>query len=165
MTDAENAAAAFASVLARIARIEDPTAGVPALAAEVLDRYPGWTDREQTDPRELGGDIAGPGGPFEHGGVVLDASRAILADEVDVAKVDPDAGARGHDETFAILVGGRINQTQDRGKVMMFGDLDLFASLITEMHGVAERAGVDYARRLRDLCVERWAKMPHPPAG
>jgi hypothetical protein len=73
-------------------------------------------DPRMTDPRELGGDIAGPGGPFDHGAVLLDASKAIHVDFQEVCKIDAEHGARGQ-LAFALLVEGRINQSQDRAKV------------------------------------------------
>jgi hypothetical protein len=111
-----------------------------------------------TDPRELGGDIAGPGGPFEHGGVLLDASKAIHVDFQEVCKIDAEHGARGQ-LAFALLVEGRINQTQDRAKVMCIESLDGLAALVTEINGVAERAGVH--DEFLALCDARWKAMPH----
>lgn len=108
------------------------------------------------DPRELGGAIAGPGGPFDFGEVVIDASRAIIVDYQEVAKIDE--GARGQ-EAFAFMFGGRINQTPDRASVVLLGDIDFMAATITEMHGVAERAGLK--RKLHQACEQRWREMPH----
>lgn len=113
------------------------------------------------DPRKLGGEIAGPGGAMDFGGVVLDARHAILVESQEVCKVDPEHGARGNDEMFAFLFAGRINQTIDRAKVMLFGDLDFMAAIVTEIHGVAERAGPEYQRKLHRLCEDRWREMPH----
>lgn len=112
-----------------------------------------------TDPRELGGSISGPGGPFDLGEVVIDASRAVIVDFQEIAKVDPKQGARGQ-MMFALLIKGRINQTADRVNVMLFESLDGLSALITEAHGVAERAGVQ--KELDALCDSRWERMPHP---
>jgi hypothetical protein len=111
------------------------------------------------DPRELGGDMAGPGGPFDFGQTVIDARQAVLVDAQEWAKVDPEAGARGQDEMFAGLFQGRINQTQDRARVLLFGNLDFLAATITEIHGIAERAGLN--NKLMAACEARWADMPH----
>jgi len=112
------------------------------------------------DPRDLGGSFSGGDDPFGQGDVLLDARYAILADNLDVCKVDPEHGARGREGVYAVLIGGRINQTQDRARVMFFGDLDWLAALVTEINGVAERAGrsAEFGR----LCDERWRRMPHP---
>lgn len=107
------------------------------------------------DPRNLHGDISGPGGPHDEGGVVLDATKAILLDMQMVARIDQ--GARGQ-EAFALLLGGRINQTADRAQVLFMAPLDGFAALITELHGVARRAG--RGDELARLCAERWEEMP-----
>jgi hypothetical protein len=109
---------------------------------------------DMTDPRDLGGDIAGPGGPHDFGGVVLDASKALIVDYQEVCKIDE--GARGR-LGFAVLVSGRINQSEDRAKVMLFESLDGLAALVTEIHAVAERAGVGV--ELYKLCGERWQKL------
>jgi hypothetical protein len=111
-----------------------------------------------TDPRGLGGEIAGPGGPFDGGNVVIDASNAIIVDYQEICKIDPNQGARGQ-LAFALVVGGRINQTQDRAKVMCIEGLDGLAALVTEIHGVAERAGV--TKEFMEACEKRWKVMPH----
>lgn len=110
------------------------------------------------DPRDLGGSIAGPGGPYEHGQVVLDASKALIVDFQEVCKVDEHGGARGQ-LMFALLLEGRINQTQDRARVMCFESLDGLAALVTEVNGVAERAGVQ--DEFLAICDQRWKAMPH----
>ena len=111
-----------------------------------------------TDPRDLGGSFSGGDDPFGEGDVLIDARHAILADQLDVCKVDKERGARGQ-EFYALLIGGRINQTQDRAHVMALGDLGWLAALITEAHGVAERAG--RLEALGELCKRRWEAMPH----
>lgn len=115
-------------------------------------------DPRMSDPRELGGDIVGPGGPFDRGGVLLDMSKAIHVDYQEVCKIDP-RGARGQ-LAFALVLEGRINQTQDRAKVMCIESLDGLAALVTEANGVAERAGV--LDEFMALCDARWKAMPHP---
>jgi hypothetical protein len=162
----------FGEVLARVLRFREDPAGRDAAEAQadceaLLDALRDVTLATQggelvEDPRLLGGAMAGPGGPFDHGGTVLDASRAILVDSQEVCKVDRERGARGQ-EMFAFLFEGRINQSPDRARVMLFGDVDFMAAVITECHGVAERAGADCQRRLHERCAERWADMPHPP--
>jgi hypothetical protein len=112
-----------------------------------------------TDPRDLGGSFSGGDDPFGASNVLIDARHAILASHLDICKIDPEGGARGRDDVYAVIVGGRINQTQDTARVLFFGDLDWLASLITEAHGVAERDGK--LAELQRLCQERWEKMPH----
>jgi hypothetical protein len=127
------------------------TCPVCAAPVRVLDR------EVRIDPREMGGDIAGPGGPFDQGGVVVDTRHAILVDRLDVARIDDWNNA----DAYALLVEGRINRSTDRAKVMLTGDLDCLASFVTEIHGVAQRAhktGEFMAR-----CERRWKEMPHKP--
>ena len=112
-----------------------------------------------SDPRRLHGDIAGPGGPHDFGGVILDASRAIIMDSVDVSTIEPDHGGRGK-SALALLLGGRINQTQDRARVLFLFGTDGAAGIITELIGVIGRAAgpavaaefvADVMRRMDDL--------------
>ena len=112
------------------------------------------------DPRELGGTVTGPGGPFDFGQAIIDASRAILPDYQEVVKVDPES-AGDDDEAFAFLFSGRINRTSDRASVMLLGGIDFMAATITQCHGVAERAGLQ--RKLHEACEARWREMPHGP--
>lgn len=114
----------------------------------------GQGDSGFTDPRDLGGDVSGPGGPYDRGAFVVDARRALLVDYQEVCQID----GWGED-VYALLLEGRVNRTQDRAKVMAVGGIDFMAALITELHGVAERAGV--GDELRRACDERWQEMPH----
>lgn len=82
----------------------------------------------------------------------------ILDDHLVIAKINE--GARGQ-EGFVLLVEGRINQSEDRAKVMLFESLDGLAAIMTEIHGLVDRAGV--SREFVELCNERWAKMPQGP--
>jgi hypothetical protein len=103
-----------------------------------------------SDPRELkGGMIGGED-------VILDDRKAVLVDSIDVCKVN-EWSQQDH-LVFGLLVGGRINKSRDRANVLLMGDLDFMAAVITQMHGVAERAGV--GEELKELCQKRWAEMP-----
>lgn len=109
-----------------------------------------------TDPRELGGSVAGPGGPMDEGAFIIDSRRAILMDSLEVVKVDDSSGM----DALAMLAGGRINRSEDTARVMFLGDLDMLAAFITEAHGLAERMGRQ--DELHGLCRARWERMPHP---
>jgi hypothetical protein len=108
------------------------------------------------DPRELGGSIGGPGGPFDEGGVVIDATKAILVDHQTVSQVDK--GVRDQ-MAVALLAEGRINQSEDRASVVLLLSMDGLAALVTEIHGITERAG--YHAEFKRICNERWKEMPH----
>lgn len=129
-------------------------------AAEVFIAAMDGVIEHVKDPRELGGALAGPGGAFDWGQTVIDASRAILVDDQEIAKVDPKS-AGDNDETFACIYSGRINRTPDRASVMLLGDMDFMAATITEMHHVAKRAGLH--DKLTAACERRWKQMPHNP--
>jgi hypothetical protein len=110
----------------------------------------------ETDPRKLGGDIAGPGGPFDEHGVVVDTRRAILMDTLGIVKLDnPDDEG---ELVVGVLIEGKINQSDDRASVLVLGDLDMLAAFITEAHDLANRMG--RGDELFDLCEARWMKMP-----
>lgn len=129
-------------------------------AAEVYIAAMDATIEHVKDPRQLGGSLSGPGGPFDFGGVVIDASRALIVDYQEIAKIDPESAA-DQQEAFACMFAGRINKTPDRASVMLLGNIDFMAATITEMHGVAERAGLQ--RKLHEACERRWREMPHDP--
>jgi len=85
-----------------------------------------------TDPRRIPGAMAGPGGPHDVGGVVLDARNAVILDSVDVSTIDPERGARGQ-HAVALVLGGRINQTKERASVLFLFGTDGAASIVTEL--------------------------------
>jgi hypothetical protein len=85
-----------------------------------------------TDPRDIPGAMAGPGGPHDRGGVVLDARNALLLETVDVSTVDPERGGRGQ-QAVAMVLGGRINQSQDRASVLILFGTDGAAAIVTEL--------------------------------
>lgn len=87
-----------------------------------------------TDPRDLGGSISGPGGPYTRGGVVVHTERALLLDDLTVALID------GEDEPHvALMLGGPINTTQDRADLLVVANADGVAALITQVIGLVER--------------------------
>jgi hypothetical protein len=82
-------------------------------------------------------DVAGD--PHAVGGALLDARSAVLLDTVDVALVDTKAD----EEPVAMLLalGGRINYADDRVQhAYLFGP-DGAAGLVSELVGLAARAG------------------------
>lgn len=112
-----------------------------------------------TDPRELRGAIVGDGGSHETGGVVLDTRNAILLNDVTVSTVDPEGGGRGK-EYFAMLLAGRINQTNESGQVLFIMNTDGAAAVVTQLLALLARADVspaihtyiaDLRRRLDEL--------------
>jgi hypothetical protein len=140
--------------------LEAPTcAGSPALGTthgrRQMRAVTALIEAAPIDPRELGGAVSGPGGPFDEGQVIVDTSRAILQDHLEVVKIDNPSDGR---EIVAVLISGRINRSIERADVMVMGDLDMLAAFITQAHGLAERMGRQ--DELHDLCRRRWAEMP-----
>jgi hypothetical protein len=109
-----------------------------------------------TDPRGLLGDIAGPGGPHDWGQNIVDASHAILLDGVTASTLDPDdGGERG----VALLLEGRINQREERGRVLFIMGTDGASAIITEIVALLGRArAMDADGFLTDL-VKRIEKL------
>ena len=94
---------------------------------------------EPTDPRAIPGDIAGPGGASEWHGVILDATHAVLMDHASAA-IGHNAKP-GAPEYVALLLGGRVNRTQDRARVLYVFDADGAAAIVTELEALMRRAG------------------------
>lgn len=92
-----------------------------------------------TDPRKIPGSMAGPGGPHDRSGVVLDARHAVLLETVDVSTLDPERGARGQ-AALAMVLAGRINQSCDRASVLFLFGTDGAAAVITQLIAVIGRA-------------------------
>lgn len=83
--------------------------------------------------------MAGPGGPHDRGGVVLDARNAVILETVDVSTIDPERGGRGQ-SALALVLGGRVNQTKDRVQVLFILGTDGAAAIVTELIGLYGRA-------------------------
>lgn len=86
-----------------------------------------------TDPRKIPGGIAGPGGPHDRGGVVIDTRHAVLLETVDVSTLD-EANA------IAMSLGGRINRSKDRANVLFLFGTDGAAAIVTELIALMGRA-------------------------
>jgi hypothetical protein len=94
-----------------------------------------------TDPRGLGGSVAGPGGPHDRRGVILDASHAVILDHAEVVALEDHPG------TVAMVLSGRVNRTEDRASVMFIFDTDGAAAITTELTALFARAGGELAAR------------------
>ena len=92
-----------------------------------------------TDPRTLGGSIAGPGGPRDRNSVVLETDRAVLFDDMTVCQIEPSTPVT--DPMIAMVLSGRINHTTDRAEVLFMFDLDGAAAIVTELLALAMRMG------------------------
>jgi hypothetical protein len=112
------------------------------------------------DPRDLGGDIAGPGGPYDENAVVVSVEHAVLLDNTQVALVEAHRNGEFAEKALALLMEGRINKTQDRAKVLFLLNGDGAAALVTELVGVAKREGEEFAADFVVAMEERTKEMP-----
>jgi hypothetical protein len=108
-----------------------------------------------SDPRRLGGEISGPGDPFERGGVVVDTRRALLLEQTVVSTVDDQA-----QPTAAIMLTGRINRTPERVTLLVLVNGDGLAALATEIIGLTLRESGPLAAEFRAAFEARMAEMP-----
>lgn len=114
------------------------------------------------DPRKLGGSIAGPGGPYAAGEFVIDTRNAVILDAVEVAVVGGvRQGVLDPKPITALVLRGRVNKTDDRAQVLFLLNEDGAAGIVTELVGVASRAGwaTEFLARVRD----RLKDMPTAP--
>lgn len=113
-----------------------------------------------TDPRKLGGDIAGPGGPYDEDAVVVSVEHAVLLDNTNVALIETHRDGKFTEKALALLMEGRINKTHDRAKVLFLLNGDGAAALVTELVGVAKREGAEFAADFVVAMEERQKEMP-----
>jgi hypothetical protein len=108
-----------------------------------------------TDPRAVGGDIAGPGGPLDRNAVVLNTERAVLVDNTTVAVMHGEEAG----DFVGMLVEGRVNRSTDRVRLLLLLNGDGVAAMVTEMRAVMRRAAAggvgeglvaEYAAATRD---------------
>lgn len=107
------------------------------------------------DEARSGGDAV-LGSPYGRGDSVLDTRGAVLMDHMDVILVDTKA-----DElpAMALVIEGRVNYGTRRVKQMYLFGTDGAAGLVSEIVGLAARAGpgfgtdfqADLARRMDEL--------------
>lgn len=103
----------------------------------------------QRDPRQLGGSIVGPGGPFDENAVVLDTRNAVLMEHVNVSLVGAVRGGQVAERpTLAMALEGRINKSSDRAEVLYLFDEDGAAAIVSQLVGLAVRIGPEFAARL-----------------
>lgn len=136
-----------------------PTAAeAVARALDEADRI--LADEEPaTDPRRLGGGIAGPGGPYDENAVVIDTQNAVVLEAVEVAIVGAvRRGVLDEKPVAAVVLRGRVNKTSDRVQVLYLANEDGAAGIVTELVGLASRAGWgdEFLSRVR----ERMEEMP-----
>lgn len=118
------------------------------------------------NPRRPRGDIAGPGGPSDRYGVVIDTTHAVLLDYSTVALVEPTRNGRKGPPAIALMMEGRVNKATERTRILYLINGDGAAAIVTEMLGLikrAEHAAPALAAEMRKRLGERWDEMPTDP--
>lgn len=112
-------------------------------------------------PTELGGRIAGPGGPQDRNGVVLDLTDAVLLDSTVVTLVEGrrTGGDVPGEPLVALELTGRVNKSTDRADVLFLMDADGAAAIVTELLGLAGRAET-FDSELMDRIRTRLEELP-----
>lgn len=101
-----------------------------------------------TNPRRLGGEISGPGGPHDQGQVVIDATDAIIMQSLDVCVIDQVRDGNPTGKGIYLVVDGRINKTNERARVGIVCGTDGAAALVTELLALTHRAGLQMLMEL-----------------
>lgn len=123
-----------------------------------------WRESARTtDTKALPGDIVGPmDDPFADDSVIVDTRRAVLLAGTDVAlTVNPSDGL----EFCALLMSGRVNRSSDQSRVVYLTGPDGMAALVTQLIGLAQRRGGDFANEFGTLMMRRMAELPTRPEG
>ena len=93
-----------------------------------------------TDPRTLKGSIAGPGGPRDRNAVVVDATHAVLLDDLTVCLVEPHRDGRQTGRPcLAMTLAGRVNHLDETAEVLFLFDADGAAAIVTELLALGAR--------------------------
>jgi hypothetical protein len=108
------------------------------------------------DPARSGGDSVG-GSPYGRGNTVLDMRGAVLLEYNEVILVD---SKRDEAPAMALILEGRVNYETRRVKQMYLFGPDGAAALVTQMFGLAARAGGRFAQEFAELVTERSKEMP-----
>lgn len=136
----------------RKGRYGDPRKRKPVLAGDLMRQA---QPNGLSDPRRLGGQMSGPGGPHERGAVLMDLTDAVIMSGVEVCTVDTMRGGQMAGQVIFMTVDGRVNKTSDQVRVGYLFDTDGAAALITELLALADRFGPemldDVTRRLTEL--------------
>lgn len=100
------------------------------------------------DPRKAGGSFAGPGGPHDKHGVVVDTGDAVLLDHCGVVLVEPYRSGQAGPPMLGMTLSGRINRTPDRTEILYLFDEDGAAGIITELLALGSRIGEGFVERM-----------------
>jgi hypothetical protein len=115
-------------------------------AAEVAD-----------EPHSGGAMVDVVGDPYARGGVMLDARKAVLMDSLDVCLVDTK-----QDDTpvMMLVIDGRVNYQNRRTSQAYLFDADGAAGLVSQLVGLAGRAGGRFAAEFKADLDRRIGELP-----
>lgn len=114
---------------------------------------------ENSDPRNLGGSISGPGGPYDEDSVFIDTTNAVLLEACEVAIFGAvRQGVLDDKPICALVMRGRVNKTPDQVQVLFMMNEDGAAALVTQIIGLQSRAG--WSEEFLERVRERMADMP-----
>lgn len=97
--------------------------------------------------------------PFGRNNSVVDTRTAVLMDHVDVVLLTNPSDSR---TIVGLQLAGRINQTTKRADHLYLFDADGIASIVTELLGLAERAGKPFADLVQARITDRAKNLPKP---
>lgn len=113
--------------------------------------------RRNTDPRKVGGDVAGPGGPEDRDAVVLDTSKAVLLNHATALIAHLTRKGEPLD-AYALMLEGKINGAQDRSRVLYLTDIDGAADVVAHLLSLAKRNGQEQEFSAAVSASEAWTR-------
>ncbi len=132
---------------------QEGKASIPELVHE-LTREPETIE----DPRRLGGNLTGTGGPHDKGGTTIDTRDAVLLDYAEVATGEDASDGTG--DAIALLLGGRVNGSKDTARIVYLMDVDGAAAIVTELEALVRRGARDgWADRYANAKAWREARL------
>jgi hypothetical protein len=108
------------------------------------------------DPARSGGDSVG-GSPYGRGDSLLDTRGAVLLDYNEVILVDTK---QVDVPSMAMVLEGRVNYSAQRVKQMYLFGPDGAAGIVTQLFGLAARAGGRFAAEFATCVDKRSKEMP-----
>lgn len=101
-------------------------------------------------------DVAGD--PHARGGALFDARNAVLMDSVDVMLVDTKS--EGAPVAMMMALAGRINYRRERAENVYLFEADGAAAIISQITGLAQRAGGSWAAAFVAALERRMNELP-----
>lgn len=118
-----------------------------------------WVEGERTtDTADIPGDIIGPEpDPFAEDSVIVDTRRAVLLSYTDVCVTKNESDGV---DFCALVMKGRVNRSQDVSNVLYLTGPDGMAALVSQLVGLAQRRGGDFANEFGTLLNRRLRELP-----